>query len=64
MFEDSKEAGSAGNQQWGLDAGQYHRWWDVYQNVLNELVLGREYSESEFEVRKILACCVTGLLLV
>ncbi|KAG2098404.1 uncharacterized protein F5147DRAFT_713836, partial [Suillus discolor] len=30
MFEDSKEAGPAGNQQWGLDAGQHHRRWNVY----------------------------------
>ncbi|KAG1896522.1 uncharacterized protein F5891DRAFT_1175109 [Suillus fuscotomentosus] len=30
MFEDSEEAGPAGNQQWGLDAGQHHRRWNVY----------------------------------
>ncbi|KAG2094254.1 uncharacterized protein F5147DRAFT_720012 [Suillus discolor] len=29
MFEDS-EAGPAGNQQWGLDAGQHHRRWNMY----------------------------------
>ncbi|KAG1852155.1 hypothetical protein DFJ58DRAFT_746182 [Suillus subalutaceus] len=29
MFEDSEEAGLAGNWQWSLDAGQYHRRWDV-----------------------------------
>ncbi|KAG1757858.1 hypothetical protein EDB19DRAFT_1822813 [Suillus lakei] len=53
-LEDSEEAGLAGNQQWGLDAGQHHRRWNVYLNVPNEWVLGRENSESEFEVRKIL----------
>ncbi|KAG1828213.1 hypothetical protein EV424DRAFT_1386591 [Suillus variegatus] len=37
IFEDSEEAGPAGNQQWGLDAGQHHRRWNV------------DYSESELE---------------
>ncbi|KAG1886689.1 hypothetical protein F4604DRAFT_1283752 [Suillus subluteus] len=48
MFEDS-EAGLAGNRQWGLDAGQHHRRWDVYLNIPTEWVLGRDYSESELE---------------
>ncbi|KAG1726202.1 hypothetical protein EDB19DRAFT_1592340, partial [Suillus lakei] len=30
MLKDSEEAGPAGNQQWGLDAGQLHMWWNVY----------------------------------
>ncbi|KAG1732591.1 hypothetical protein EDB19DRAFT_2003596 [Suillus lakei] len=41
ILENSEEAGIADNQQWGLDAGQHQRRWDV---------LGREYSESEFEM--------------
>ncbi|KAG1848038.1 hypothetical protein F4604DRAFT_1813604 [Suillus subluteus] len=49
MFEDSKEVGLTGNQQWGLDAGQHHRWWDMYFNIPTEWVLGRDYSESELE---------------
>ncbi|KAG1770546.1 hypothetical protein EV702DRAFT_1202312 [Suillus placidus] len=49
MFEDSEEAGPAGNQQWGLDAGQHHRRWNVYLNIPNEWVLARDYSESELE---------------
>ncbi|KAG2133699.1 hypothetical protein DEU56DRAFT_888775 [Suillus clintonianus] len=53
MFEDSEEAGPAGNQQWGLDAGQHHRRWNVYLNVPSEWVSGREYSESELKVRKL-----------
>ncbi|KAG0695256.1 hypothetical protein DFH29DRAFT_814384, partial [Suillus ampliporus] len=54
MFEDSKEAGAAGNQQWGLDAGQHHRRWNPYLNIPNEWVLGRECNESEYEVRYLL----------
>ncbi|KAG0698739.1 hypothetical protein DFH29DRAFT_1071035 [Suillus ampliporus] len=49
MFEDSKEAAAAGNQQRGLDAGQHHRRWNPYLNIPNEWVFGREYSESEYE---------------
>ncbi|KAG2335346.1 hypothetical protein BDR05DRAFT_942645 [Suillus weaverae] len=54
MFEDSEEAGPASNQQWGLDAGQHHRRWNVYLNIPNVWVLARDYSESELEVRKLL----------
>ncbi|KAG2060734.1 hypothetical protein BDR06DRAFT_948114 [Suillus hirtellus] len=39
MFEDSEEAGPAGKQQWGLDASQHHRRWNVYL----------DYNESELE---------------
>ncbi|KAG1836209.1 hypothetical protein DFJ58DRAFT_917730 [Suillus subalutaceus] len=49
MFEDSEEAGPTGDQQWGLDAGQHHRRWNVYLNIPDEWVLGRDYSESELE---------------
>ncbi|KAG1887193.1 hypothetical protein F4604DRAFT_1917004 [Suillus subluteus] len=49
-----EEAALAGNRKWGLDAGQHHRWWNVYLNLPTEWVLGRDYSESELEVRKIL----------
>ncbi|KAG1876082.1 hypothetical protein C8R48DRAFT_592073, partial [Suillus tomentosus] len=54
MFEDSEEAGPAGNQQWGLDAGQHHRRWNVYVGIPDEWVSARDYSESELEVRKTL----------
>jgi hypothetical protein len=49
MFEDSEEAGPAGNQQWGLDAGQHHRRWGVYLNIPNEWVMERDYSNTELE---------------
>ncbi|KAG2342639.1 hypothetical protein BDR05DRAFT_963842 [Suillus weaverae] len=52
---DSEEAGPAGNQQWDLDAGQHHRQWNVYLNIPNEWVRGRDYSESELEVRELLS---------
>ncbi|KAG1869382.1 hypothetical protein DFJ58DRAFT_723230 [Suillus subalutaceus] len=51
MFEDS-EAGPAGNRQWGLDAGQLHRKYNVYLNIPTEWVLGRDHSESELEEMK------------
>ncbi|KAG1904374.1 uncharacterized protein F5891DRAFT_1011255 [Suillus fuscotomentosus] len=51
MFEDSEEAGPAGNQQWGLDAGQHHRRWNVYLGIPDEWVSARDYSESELEQR-------------
>ncbi|KAG2080964.1 hypothetical protein BD769DRAFT_1399418 [Suillus cothurnatus] len=38
MFEDSEEAGPAGNQQWG-----------VYLNIPNEWVMKRDYSDTELE---------------
>ncbi|KAG1793398.1 hypothetical protein EV424DRAFT_1605364 [Suillus variegatus] len=49
MFEDSEEAGPAGNQQWGLDAGQHHRQWNVYLGIPDEWVSVRDYSESELQ---------------
>ncbi|KAG1901274.1 uncharacterized protein F5891DRAFT_1028715 [Suillus fuscotomentosus] len=54
MFEDSEEAGPAGNQQWGLDGGQHHRRWNVYLGIPDEWVSARDYSGSELEVRKTL----------
>ncbi|KAG1897084.1 uncharacterized protein F5891DRAFT_982893 [Suillus fuscotomentosus] len=38
IFEDSEEAGPAGNQQRGLDAGQHHRRWNVYLGIPAEWV--------------------------
>ncbi|KAG2142145.1 hypothetical protein BD769DRAFT_1772661 [Suillus cothurnatus] len=35
--------------QWGLDAGQHHRWWGVYLNIPNEWVIERDYSDTELE---------------
>ncbi|KAG1905032.1 uncharacterized protein F5891DRAFT_1170584 [Suillus fuscotomentosus] len=49
MFEDSEEAGPAGNQQWGLDGGQHHRRLNVYLGIPDEWVSARDYSESELE---------------
>ncbi|KAG1763044.1 hypothetical protein EDD22DRAFT_883898 [Suillus occidentalis] len=49
MFKDSEEAGPAGNQQWGLDAGHHHRQWNVYFNIPSEWLLGRDHSENEIE---------------
>ncbi|KAG1896305.1 uncharacterized protein F5891DRAFT_1175311 [Suillus fuscotomentosus] len=51
MFEDSEEAGPAGNQQWGLDAGQHHRRWNVYLGipdewVLQEIICGPLFSDN------------------
>ncbi|KAJ7579870.1 hypothetical protein C8J56DRAFT_795722 [Mycena floridula] len=36
MFEDSNEAGRAGNSQWGLDAGYYQGCWNPYYDLLPE----------------------------
>jgi hypothetical protein len=64
IFKDSEEAGPAGNQQWGLGAGKHPRWRNVHLIIPNEWVLGRDYSESELEVRmKLLKllCSLIGL---
>ncbi|KAG1889186.1 hypothetical protein F4604DRAFT_1673878 [Suillus subluteus] len=58
MFEDSEDAGPAGNQEWGLDAGQHHRWWNVYLNIPTEWVLGRDYSEGELGGKYYLLCSI------
>ncbi|KAG2132638.1 hypothetical protein BD769DRAFT_1354670, partial [Suillus cothurnatus] len=52
MFEDSEEAGPAGNQQWDLDNGQHHRRWSVYLDIADEWVMGGDYSDIELEVKK------------
>ncbi|KAJ7572400.1 hypothetical protein C8J56DRAFT_1068918 [Mycena floridula] len=36
MFEDSNEAGRAGNSQWGLDAGYHQDYWNPYYDLLPE----------------------------
>ncbi|KAG2039115.1 hypothetical protein BDR03DRAFT_952895 [Suillus americanus] len=53
----STRSAHTGNQQWGLDAGQHHRRWNMYLNILNiphEWVLRRDYRESELKVKKII----------
>lgn len=50
IFEDSEEAGLAGNQQCGLDAGQH-------LSITNRWVIGRDHSESGLKVRTTLHTC-------
>ncbi|KAH7907135.1 hypothetical protein BJ138DRAFT_1215655, partial [Hygrophoropsis aurantiaca] len=53
MFEDSMDAGRAGNQQWGLDMGEHQHGWNPYEGLPTEWNFGdREFSETELEV-----CC-------
>ncbi|KAG1860432.1 hypothetical protein C8R48DRAFT_712712 [Suillus tomentosus] len=44
IFEDSEEAGPAGNQQRGLDAGQHHRRWNVYLGIPAEWTLPAPFN--------------------
>lgn len=51
MFEQSKEAGVAGNWQWGLDKGDHQNRWVPYLRVPAEWNLeNRDESESESEL--------------
>lgn len=53
MLEDSKRAGIAGNQQWGLDAGDHQERWGVYNGLPESWRPGaREGPEEELEVRQ------------
>ncbi|KAF9236619.1 hypothetical protein BU15DRAFT_63878 [Melanogaster broomeanus] len=48
LFEDSLAAGIAGNQQWGLDAGEHQDHWHPYWGMPSQWnVEDREYSEGE-----------------
>ncbi|KAF8842378.1 hypothetical protein BDN67DRAFT_386602 [Paxillus ammoniavirescens] len=50
MFMDSIEAGAAGNQQWGLDAGSHQHGWNPYEGLPSHWNVGyREYSETELK---------------
>ncbi|KAF5319194.1 hypothetical protein D9619_008741 [Psilocybe cf. subviscida] len=52
MLEDSKRAGIAGSQQWGLDAGDHQERWGVYVGLPEMWRPGdREGTEDELEVR-------------
>lgn len=52
MFERSKEAGRAGDYQWGLDSGHHQDRWNPYENVPAFWGHGDfDGSESDAEVR-------------
>lgn len=54
MFENSKRAGIAGNQQWGLDAGDHQDRWGVYSGLPQSWTPGdRQEGDDEHEVRQI-----------
>lgn len=60
MFTDSVEAGAAGNQQWGLDAGSHQNGWNPYEGLPSHWNVGdREYSETELKV----SCQTTSVLI-
>lgn len=64
MLEDSKRAGVAGSQQWGLDAGDHQECWPVYVGLPQSWRPGdREGSENEYEVRLFSHPPVNGLLI-
>lgn len=64
MLEDSKRAGIAGSQQWGLDAGDHQECWPVYVGLPESWRPGdREGSEDEYEVRRIRHHYGNGLLI-
>lgn len=51
MFENSREAGAAGNAQWGLDAGDHQGKWDPYQTIPHQWNHGdREGDDAELYV--------------
>ncbi|KAF5310768.1 hypothetical protein D9619_008108 [Psilocybe cf. subviscida] len=50
MFEHSKRSGIAGNQQWGLDAGDHQDCWGVYSGLPQSWSPGdREEEDDELE---------------
>ncbi len=51
MFECSANAGSAGNYQWGLDAGPHQNDWNPYEFVPFEWDDGTYEPESENEIQ-------------
>ncbi|KAH6912506.1 hypothetical protein BKA70DRAFT_1183636 [Coprinopsis sp. MPI-PUGE-AT-0042] len=63
LFERSWAAGSAGNEQWGLDAGTHQDGWNPYLGL--PLSLKHEdcedYSESELQVRTL--CMISGVMI-
>lgn len=54
IFENSFEAGVAGNQQWGLDVGPHQNHWEPYVGLPSSWIHeDREEHDSEVEVRSI-----------
>ncbi|KAJ7679898.1 hypothetical protein B0H17DRAFT_943757, partial [Mycena rosella] len=45
LFETSFEAGRAGNQQWGLDAGSHQDDWSPYADIPKHWNPGESNSE-------------------
>ncbi|KAH7907178.1 hypothetical protein BJ138DRAFT_1014934 [Hygrophoropsis aurantiaca] len=59
MFEDSIHAGSAGNQQWGLDVGEHQHRWNPYEGLPEEWnAHDREFSETELQVSNWPSSCI------
>ncbi|KAJ7679983.1 hypothetical protein B0H17DRAFT_897559, partial [Mycena rosella] len=51
LFENSCQAGRAGNEQWGLDAGPHQDDWSPYTHIPSHWNHGdRDESESENQV--------------
>jgi hypothetical protein len=53
MFDDSQAAGEAGNEQWGLDAGDHQSCWNPYRGASgygDHSPRRKDESESELEV--------------
>ncbi|KAJ7086352.1 hypothetical protein B0H15DRAFT_782057 [Mycena belliarum] len=51
LFEDSHEAGRAGNQQWGLDVGPHQDGWSPYINIPTHWNHNDREDESESELQ-------------
>ncbi|KAJ7436921.1 hypothetical protein FB451DRAFT_1061373, partial [Mycena latifolia] len=51
LFENSHEAGRAGNQQWGLDAGPHQDDWNPYANIPTHWNHDDHDDESESELQ-------------
>lgn len=47
LFECSEDAGEAGFQQWGLDAGDHQDGWDPYQNLPSDWEDGWQPDDAE-----------------
>ncbi|KAJ6552344.1 hypothetical protein B0H10DRAFT_2104636 [Mycena sp. CBHHK59/15] len=51
LFEDSHEAGQAGNQQWGLDVGPHQDNWNPYANIPRHWNHDDREDESDSELQ-------------
>jgi hypothetical protein len=50
LFEDSLQAGQAGNKQWGLDVGPHQENWSPYADLPGHRNHGDHEDESESEL--------------